>query len=816
MDSVIDLPLASLRDEFVRALGQGSLLLEAEPGAGKSTLAPLWVLEALGSRGQIWLIQPRILAARALANRLAAILKVELGTRVGYQVPFESRFNQDTQLLVMTPGVLLQRLLADPELTAVAAVMLDEIHERSVQQDTAWAFLQETEILRDDLQLVLMSATPDQLLRDQVAQSLYSPGRCFPVALEYCPAKTQTKFPERLEEHLLRTLKASAGWQQETLLVFLPGWRDIERCQQTLKTNYPTQSVFTLHSRVSSAEQMAALDPASGPRIILATNIAETSLTIADVTLVIDSGLVREPDYQQRTGVSRLHTRRISQASAEQRSGRAGRVQAGHCIRLWPESEPLAPQTLPEIRRCDYLPLALQLAHWGTPARELPWLEPPGAMALQQSLQTLQQWQLIDSAGAITGLGSQVSALGTHPRIAALLLHASPYLPSFSWLMLLALAMHFDLSGEGSVQEWLAQADHEFGRDRRWQTLARRWCRVLSITVKPSAEWSMLSPEASQCVAGVLAERIGHSDGDGRYRLNSGVTVALRSTAEWALLLQISARGRALTGVAVDLSLEREQIRHLAQARVTLEQQGTGAKKRWFRVCRYYLGGKEIDSQRQPLSADDIPDAIIKSVKDRGLSNLPWAQGALTLLLRARLAERYQLLALPPLDAECLQASLHDWLSGFLNSQSDIAHLPLEQGLAFYLGFETVQALDKALPLRLSLPSGRKVEVNYWGGGDCEAQVRDGPLGEPSIAAKLQEFFGAKQCSLPASQVPLAIELLSPAGRPLAITRDLAFFWREVYPEVRREVRGRYAKHPWPEDPLNHSATHLTKRRLES
>ncbi|MDO3386517.1 ATP-dependent helicase HrpB [Gilvimarinus sp. SDUM040013] len=811
-----ELPLQALESDFLVALTHGSILLEAEPGAGKSTLAPLWVLNKLGGQGQIWLIQPRILAVCALANRLAALVHDKVGGVVGYHVPFESRSGDTTQLLVMTPGILLQRLLADSELTGVAAVMLDEVHERSVQQDIAWALLQEAQVLREDLQLVLMSATPDRLLRKQVAQALYSPGRCFPVDVSYCPPKILTNAQERIEDHLLRALSQSPGWQRETVLVFLPGWRDIERCQRALSVNHPNLSVFTLHSRVGSGEQLAALDPASGPRVILATNIAETSLTIADVTLVVDAGLVREPDYQQRTGVSRLQTRRISAASAEQRRGRAGRVQAGHCIRLWAESEHLPPQTLPEIRRCDYLPMVLQLAHWGTAALELPWLEAPGEMAIQQAQRSLRQWQLLDECGAITKLGQKVSSLGTHPRIAALLLHTVDFAEKSPWLLLLALAMHFDLPGDGDIEDWLRQAEREYRLDRRWAALLRRWCRVLEVDVKPSARWEPLAPRAAQCLAMILADRIGHSDGDGRYRINSGVTVELANRAPWVLVLQVSTRGKSLVGVATDLQLADEQVRQLATAESAVEQQGAGRKKTWYQIYRYRLGGKLVATDRAPVLAADIPAAIVEAIQSRGLASLHWSQEALSLLLRARLALRHDMLDLPALDADALLANLGDWLSGFLNAQSDIEHLPFKEALVFYLGHESVQALAKLLPPALTLPSGRKLSVDYSAGGDIQSQIQNGPMSEPRIAAKLQEFFGAEHFTLPASQVPLAIELLSPAGRPLAITRDLAFFWRDVYPDVRREMRGRYAKHPWPEDPLDHSATHLTKRKLES
>jgi len=408
-----ELPLSDYRAEFERGMESGPLLLEAEPGAGKSTLAPLWALAAVPAGQQVWLVQPRVLAARSLARRLAQLLDESVGQSVGYQVPFDRKIQNSTRLVVMTPGILLQRLLADPELSGVATVMLDEVHERSVDQDTAWAWLQEIALLREDLKLVLMSATPDPALRQQVDRQLAAPGRCFPVGLDYLPPRqTGQQRREFIEAHLVRALETAPGgdWRRRTVLVFLPGWRAIERCAGALHKAYSGVPVARLHSRVPDAEQQRALDPEQGPRVILATNIAETSLTIADVTLVIDSGLVRTPEFEQRTGISRLQDRRISRASAEQRRGRAGRVQAGHCIRLWSESEALAPAESPQIRATDYLPLALRLAHWGSPVAELPWLEPPNPMALNHAWGQLRAWRLVDEAHRITRWGRQVSA----------------------------------------------------------------------------------------------------------------------------------------------------------------------------------------------------------------------------------------------------------------------------------------------------------------------------------------------------------------------------------------------------------------------
>ena len=813
-EALPDLPLSNLHSAFMNALGAGSLLLEAEPGAGKSTLAPLWALDWARERGQVWLIQPRVLPAVTLAHRLAKLLDEPVGQSVGYQVPFDRRAGASTRLLVMTPGILLQRLLAEPEMGGVAVVMLDEIHERSVNQDTAWALLQEAAVLNENLQLVLMSATPDEALRRQVDQSLYSPGRCFAVSVDYCPPRELRARTEPIAEHLLRALKQAPHWQEQTVLVFLPGWREIEACRKVLSQERGNVAVFCLHSRVERAEQIAALDPARGRRVILATNIAETSLTIADVTLVVDSGLTREPEYEQRTGVTRLRTRRISAASAEQRRGRAGRVQAGHCLRLWSASEPLAPQALPEIRRTDYLPLALRLAHWGTPSEHLPWLEAPGTLALSHARAHLRRWLLLDEQNAITPAGRKVAQLGTHPRVAALLLHGRDYLITSPWLLSLALALHFDLAAEADLVSWLSLACDTYRREKSWRLQAQRWCQCLAVELSPAAFDDVVPAPLADKLAEVFADRIGVCSASGRYRLNSGISVEMACQADWALVLQISARGQGHGGVGLPVNLTEARRRALAESEVSLEQVGQGQRRRWVQVTRYRMGGTVVDENRRSLDDEEVPAAVMAHIRQQGLTQLSWSRSALALLVRARLAHQHELLAMPALDLVSLAGAFEDNLLAFLHAESDVQCLPLQQALAFYIGYDFMGELDRWLPDSLVLPSGRRIAVDYLGAHPVAALVAGEQVPAPVVSAKLQEFFGVDAFTLPAKGVPLALQLLSPAGRPLAVTRDLGYFWREVYPEVRREVRGRYAKHPWPEDPLDHAATGLTKKRL--
>ncbi len=809
MSPSISLPIDVLESDFRRALTLGSVLVEAEPGAGKSTRVPLWALETAGE-SEVWLIQPRVLPTRALAQHLAEALGESPGQRVGFQVPFERRLSSQTRLVVMTPGILLQRLLADPELRGTRVVIIDEIHERAVTQDLAWALLQEAAILREDLRLVLMSATPEKRLRAQVDTHLFASGRCFPVAVDYLPAMETRGRSEPLGEHLLRALGNLPTWQSQTLLVFLPGWREIEECQKALLNTWPAQSVCCLHSRVSPAEQAQALDPGRGPRVILATNIAETSLTIADVTLVIDSGLERTPTFEQGTGVSRLHTRRISLASADQRRGRAGRVQAGHCLRLWSESEVLAPAQLPEIRRSDYLPLALWVAHWGSPWRDLPWLEMPGEQGMEQALRQLERWQLTTAEGQVTEQGRQVAALGTHPRLAALLLHSREMLVDNPWLLMAALALHFDWQDQlqAGVAAWLDSALGQYRRDRTWRQLCERWTRVLALSLEPASSLpSRVSPALLERVAGVMPERLAHRQDSGRYRLNTGISVTAADRGEWLLLLQVFGQGDEHRGVGVPVDLPPAVLETLAEARREVHWY----RGKWVSTTGFYLGGRCVRERREALPPGQVADAVIAIIRQQGLAQIHWPAEAITLLGRLRLAVDNHLLPLAECSLESLEQSLSEWLQPFIDVNTAPDQLPLLQGLKAHVGYQALADLDRLLPEQVTLPSGRRVHVHY---GDSLQVVFAEEPSVPRIAGKLQEFLGTETFRLPADVVPIRLELLSPAGRPLAVTRDLAYFWREVYPQVRRENRGRYAKHPWPEDPLAHPPTAYTKKRL--
>ncbi|MES2674729.1 MAG: ATP-dependent helicase HrpB [Pseudomonadota bacterium] len=807
MKDLPEYPLSVLHTEFLAAVACGNLLLEAEPGAGKSTLAPLWVLANVPAHKMVWLIQPRVLAAQALAQRLAELTGDALGQTVGYQVPYDNCSSEKTRLLLMTPGILLQHLLQNPTLDDVACVMLDEIHERSVNQDTAWAWLQEVQILRDDLQLVLMSATPDPALQQKIAQRLFTPGKCFPVTTIFLPPKTNSPYPEKLEEHLLRCLHTHSAWQKSTTLVFLPSWYDIEKCTQAIQQGYPDQVIYRLHSRVPAVEQKRALDPAQGPRIILATNIAETSLTIADVTLVIDSGLVRRADYEQRTGLTRLRTSRISQASADQRRGRAGRVQAGQCIRLWSQDQPLAAANLPEIRATDYLPLALRLAHWGSPVQSLSWLESPNSLALNFAQQQLQKMDLLDAQLKITAAGAQVSALGTHPRIAALLLSHQQKISEAT--MLLALALHFDLGSEDGFDTLLENSAQELKRNRQWQQQQKRWLGNLTLNIDKAENINALA------IARAFSDRIGFKQDSGRYRLNSDISVVAQEklNSTWAVFPIINPKPKGHAGIGIALELSKQQQRSLSQAQTQLIHKNCN----WFTQTVWRMGGVVIDEQIISVASEKIAAELLLHIREliteKGFSYLSWSDNALRLLQRARFLTRYNkdagnnhaaqdLVDFPDLSEAALIASLDKWLQPFLTFQTRLDQLPWLNALEFYLGYDNCQKIAQLLPEKIQLPSGRNITVEF------------SAEGVPQVSAKLQEFFGCEKLELAHGKLPLKIHLLAPNGSPLAITANLQTFWQQGYPDVRKDARGKYPRHPWPENPLEHEPTALTKRRL--
>lgn len=789
-------PISSLENEVLLKYKQGSVLIEAEPGAGKSTLVPLWVLENTAADKKVILVQPRVLAAQAIASRLADLIGEVVGKSIGYRVAYDTCTSSQTRMEVVTPGVLVQQLLQNPLAEELECIILDEVHERSEAQDLLWVMLQEIRILRPELRVIAMSATPDPQWHTSVDFHLLAQGRCFPVSTQYCSSSLYMGNANTLAEDILRATESYKLWRSACVLVFLPGWREIEAAYNGISRKYPEHKIYRLHSQIEPHEQRLALDETQGPRIILSTNVAETSITIPDVTLVIDSGLAKRVDYEQKTGVSRLRLGRISQASADQRRGRAGRVQAGHCIRLWSEADQLAAADLPEIRNTDLLPLALRLAYWqewGSDPKSLPWLEKPNLLAVEQAFRYLAVMGFVIGT-KITAKGKQVIALGTHPRIASLLLNEFGVDDT---LLLLALALHFEWLAEGDLGHYLATANAELQRNRRWQTLRKRWRNQLRTAAS--------APDHNLILAQAFPDRIGALQESKKYRLNSGISVSPWASLqqEWAVFPVVSASAKHHHGLAVPLAMTVEQLKTFSQKKSQLVKKAD----EWFWSHEWFIGGEVVDTLTSSASEEQVVEHLLaeltQKIYERGLGACITDGRAAALWQRALLAQRQTQTPYPNLEEQHLTQGLSQWLLPFLAKNHSLNDLPWLAALEFYLGYEGISWLDSYLPALITLPSGRQIhpEINTDG--------------EACVSAKLQEFFGCESLSWGKSTLQLRIELLSPNGSSLAITRDLKNFWQNAYKEVCKEMRGRYPRHPWPDNPMEHAATSLTKKKLQ-
>lgn len=852
------LPIDPQLPALVEALTPAGALvvLQAPPGAGKTTRVPLALLDQLGDQGRILMLEPRRLAARHAAQRLCQEQGEVLGDRIGYRVRLESRTSAATRLEVLTGGLFLRQLQDDPELADVACVIFDEFHERSAEADLALALLRQArELLRPDLRLLLMSATLDAgQLQQQLQGSVLirSEGRSWPVAVEHQPPRPQ----ERLEHQVVRALEHHWLDQPEhggTVLVFLPGRRELLASRRAIEaTSWGGDTeVALLHGQLELDEQSRALAPArrgEGPgRIVLATAVAESSLTIEGVRLVIDSGLSRRSRFDPASGMDGLITVPASRASAEQRRGRAGRLGPGRCLRLWSPAEQQRRPSFdpPELLEVDPLPIALQLARWGADGSELAWLEPPPAAGLAEARRLLLQLGALDGQGRITAHGRALSGLGLHPRLGHMLLHAEQQ----GWLDL-ACELAVLLSEPDPLEQHLWGCDLlprlDWLRDpasgeRRRQRLRLR--DQLQRQVRQTVAGRAMAGAKGSARRGSGREPAGPGDGRAAQIDESGRIARLLS---WAYPERIAlARGRrdgrflmrsgrgarlhaqdplcgaaALAIAAVDGQGADGRVLLAAQLPADLLAELADREGNWVERARWdpeqgrvfgervrRLDALELERQPWPGLEDGLATAaLLQGVRQSGLEAvLPWSEASRDLRIRLQLAHDHLGPPWPKRSPEALEDNLGDWLApqlAGLRSLQDLQTIDLESALWGDLPWSRRQELEQLLPQRLTVPSGRAVRINYQSG-------------EPVLAVKLQELFGCPGLPpLLAGRLPITVQLLSPAGRPAAITRDLAGFWQGGYREVRRELRGRYPRHPWPEDPTGAEATALTKAAL--
>ena len=792
-----------------------SAILVAEPGAGKTTRVPLALLgEAWLAGKKIVMLEPRRLAARAAASRMAETLGENVGQTVGYAVRLERKISAATRIEVVTEGMLTRRLQSDPELSDTALVIFDEFHERSLDGDLALALCLDVQrSLRPDLKILVMSATLDvETLRAQLgdAAEIKSQGRMFPVETFYLDKAARQTIVADTTRACLRAARDVKG----SLLVFLPGEGEIKRvAAELLAIELTSTDIRPLYGAMALEDQDLAIKPSPQGRrkIVLATTIAETSLTIDGIEAVVDCGFKRSPRFDPASGMTALETIRVSAASAEQRKGRAGRLGPGRCYRLWPEEEmrALAPHDEPEIRTAELSSLVLELGAWGVSSRDgLPFTELPPAGAFAQAQELLRELAALNAENRITSHGKEMARLPLHPRLAHMILVAKALGAGQKAAEIAALISERDGLLRDAPLDVEQRLLHVRGaaRDRIRQT------------AKQIAGLAQLGEDSAEVGAGVLVafaypDRIAQKrGGHGRFRMASGAgaevaahdALAKLEFIAVALLDGSSAHGRVQ--LAAELS-EAEIEKHFAALITEKADVFWNAKASVVSAAQIKKLGALVLSEKPLLDVppDELSAALLLGVAQMGLSCLPWSDAAQ--MFRARIMFLHRMMpdaGFPDLSDEALRAAMGEWLLPYLSGMSRKSHLERLDMLGILQGMvphNLMQRLDKLAPPRMEVPGGGQYKIDYTVEGD------------PVLSVRLQEMFGMQTApQIADGRARLKIELLSPAMRPVAVTQSLETFWVNAYPDVRKDLRGRYPKHFWPEDPLTAQA--VAPRRL--
>ncbi len=808
-----DLPVTEALPRLADALAAGpNAVLVAPPGAGKTTLVPLALMDQPWAQsGRILVLEPRRVAARAAARRMATLIGEDApGGTIGLATRLDRAFSDRTRIEVVTEGLLVRRLQSDPGLDGVAAVLFDEAHERNLDTDLALALCLDLQrALRPELRLLAMSATLDiarfaAVLGDApVVESL---GRAFPVAVEH--RARELADPRDLPEAMANTIRAALSQHPGDLLAFLPGWGEIRRTAERL--GGLAAEVVPLHGELPPAEQDRALNPLPDGRrkVVLATSIAETSLTVPGVRIVVDGGFRRTPRLDPASGLARLVTVRISKAAAEQRAGRAGRTAPGVAIRLWTEAlhRGLPPADRPEILEAELSGLALDLAAWGAAPGDLAFLDPPPAGTLAAGRALLRELDALDAEGRITAMGRAMARMGTHPRLARMLLAATDEGEKALAADLAALLEERDpIRGRETPSdinlrlELLHGGDHPnadratIQRIRRAATLHRRRLKLHGNALPGG--------EAGPLLAAGFPDRIAARRGsmDGAFRLAGGQGARLAAT---------DPLGKAPLLAVADLELSgtETRIRMAAPLDLATLESRFPERLRWDDTAAFDPRAGAVLARRrrlfgplvleeQVLPAPDpatVAAALARAVAERGLRDLDWTEAAKQVRARIALLRATEGEAWPDLSDATLAATAAEWLAPHLHGRTKLSEakgLDLLAALRGMLPWEMQKRLDAALPARVELPGGRSAAIDY----DRET---------PTLEARAQHLYGLDGLPpLAGGRVPLQVALLSPAGRPVAVTGDLAGFWRGSWKDVRKEMRGRYPRHDWPEEP---------------
>ncbi|WP_095200921.1 ATP-dependent helicase HrpB [Mesorhizobium carmichaelinearum] len=814
--SLPELPVTAVLPALSEALGAGnSAVLVAPPGAGKTTLVPLALLDApwLGA-GKIILLEPRRLAARAAARRMAQLLDEEPGGTVGYAMRMENRTSARTRILVVTEGVLARMILDDPELPGVSAVIFDEFHERSLDGDFGLALALDVQgALRPDLRLLVMSATLDgarvaKLLSG--APVIESQGRAFPVDVSYDERPAGVP----IEDAMAKAIRAALADESGSVLAFLPGQREIERTAERLAGKVGADTdIVPLYGQLDGKAQDAAIKPAPPGRrkVVLATSIAETSITIDGVRVVIDSGLSRLPRYEPASGLTRLETVRVSRASADQRAGRAGRTQAGVAIRLWRAEQTAALPTFtpPEILEADLSGLLLDCAAFGVAdPTALAFLDPPPAPALNEARVLLRALHAIDEAGRLTEAGASMRKLALPVRLAHMVAEAAKGRYAFEAAMLAVLLTERGLGGDGADLERRLMRFR--GEKSPRATAARQLAERLAKQVG-GVKNSEAAPAGSLLI-NAWPDRVAKARGErGRFVLANGSGAMLDAADPLAgepFLVVADLQGKAQNArITAAAAISEDDIRAALTDRIeTRRQTSFDRERRAVRVRETVrLGAITLAERMLPApSGADADRAILDALHEHGLSLLSWSKEAETLRQRLSWLHRGLGAPWPDMSDEALIQRLDDWLLPFLSGAASLAAIDpgvVSAALASLVPHELQRKVDALAPTHFDAPSGSHVPIRY-----------DGEW--PVLAVRVQELFGLdRHPSIANGTVPLTLELLSPAHRPIQTTRDLPGFWRGSWADVRADMRGRYPKHVWPENPLLAAATARAKPR---
>jgi ATP-dependent helicase HrpB len=811
----IDAALPVLRTAFA---DRNAAVLIAPPGAGKTTRVPLVLLEESWAKNKkILILEPRRLAARAAATRMAATLGEQVGDTVGLRVRFGSRVTKRTRIEVVTEGIFTRLVIDDPSLEGVAAVLFDEFHERSLDADLGLALARDSQQgLRPDLKLLVMSATLDgarvaALLGD--APAVESEGRAFPVETRYLGRDSRAPIERQVTNAIERALRAEMG----SLLAFLPGAGEIRRTESLLKERVTDASVdiVALYGALDAREQDRAISPAPDGRrkVVLATSIAETSLTIEGVRVVIDSGLSRVPRYEPDVGITRLETLRVSRAAADQRRGRAGRVEPGVCYRLWdePQTASLEAYTRPEILSADLSSFVLDLAQWGvSDPGKLAFLDAPPRAALSEAMKLLAELGAIDRAGRITEEGCKLRALPLPPRLARMVVDAAA---EGAGELAAGIAAMITERGLGGDDVDLRHRLDNFRRDRSKRAddaraMVRRWTEAAGDKAAGGGH------DPGSLLALAFPDRIAKNrgGGNGSFLLANGrggnvdpaSPLAHEPYLAVAELIGAAAASRIVLAAAVSVGEIEARFAGQIEEDEAIAFETASASLRSRRVRR--LGALILSERTLPVvSGPEAAKLLAEGIAGLGIAKLPWSRVQLQFRDRVNFLRRAEGDEWPDLSDHALACTVADWLAPFIDGKTALSQIDaddLAAALDVLVPWNLRKRLEAEAPTHFAAPSGSNVPIDYEG--------EEGP----KLAIRVQELFGlAVHPVIAGGRVPLLIELLSPAHRPVQVTRDLPGFWRGSYKDVRSDLRGRYPKHPWPDDPLTAPATRRAKPR---